>query len=57
MKGELFFDSNVVCYAYDLTERTKREACKRLVERAFVGEIHGVISNQVLIEIYNTLSR
>ncbi len=57
MKDELFFDTNILCYAYDSGEPLKRKICEKLVEQAFKGEITGVISNQVLAELFNALTR
>lgn len=52
MKDKLFFDTNIICYAFDLAEPVKRKTCKKLVERVFNGEISGVVSNQVLGEAF-----
>jgi predicted nucleic acid-binding protein len=57
MKDELFFDYNIICYAYDLTEPSKREAYLPLVEGVFEGSMKGIISNQVLVEIFNSFTR
>ncbi len=57
MKDELFFDTNILCYAYDSTEPSKRKACEELVEQVFKGEVLGVISNQVLVELFNAYTR
>jgi predicted nucleic acid-binding protein len=57
MKDEIFFDTNIICYAYDSTEPSKRKICERLVEQVFNGEISGVISNQILVELFNSLTR
>ncbi|MCL5667964.1 MAG: PIN domain-containing protein [Candidatus Thermoplasmatota archaeon] len=57
MNDELFFDSNVICYAYDLAEPSKRDSCLSLVEGAFEGKIKGIISNQILVEIFNAFTR
>ena len=40
-----FFDSSVICYAYDLSEPSKRDTCLSLFEGAFDGQIKGIISN------------
>jgi predicted nucleic acid-binding protein len=57
MKDELFFDTNILCYAYDATEPSKRKVCEKLVEQGLRGEIKGVISNQVLVELFNACTR
>ncbi len=56
-KGEVFFDTNILCYAYDLSEPAKREVCEDLVEKAFSGSIRAVVSNQVLVELHNAFTR
>ena len=57
MKDELFFDTNILCYAYDATEPSKRKVCEKLVEQGLRGEIKGVVSNQVLVELFNACTR
>lgn len=58
MSGKLvFFDTNIICYAFDAGQANKREICKRLVERVLQGEVLGVVSNQVLGEIFNASIR
>ncbi len=57
MKDEFFFDTNVLCYAYDLSEPEKREVCMIFVKKVFSGEVKGVISNQILVELFNALTR
>jgi len=57
MKDRVFFDTNIICYAFDSSEPSKRKVCERLIERVYKEEILGVISNQVLVETYNVLTR
>lgn len=57
MKDELFFDTNILCYAYDATEPSKRKVCGKLVEQGLRGEIKGAVSNQVLVELFNACTR
>ncbi len=57
MKDEMFFDTNILFYAYDLNEPVKRNSCLSLVEDAFKGRINAVISNQILVELYNAFTR
>ena len=57
MKDEIFYDTNVLYYAYDLSEPEKRKTCKSLISKVFMGETKGVISNQILVELYNALTR
>lgn len=53
MKDRVFFDTNIICYAFDLNEVFKRRICEKLIKRVLDGEIIGVVSNQVLGEIFN----
>ncbi|MDE1833955.1 MAG: PIN domain-containing protein [Candidatus Micrarchaeota archaeon] len=56
MNGDkVFFDTNIICYAYDSSEPEKRKVCERLLEKVFNGDIEGVISNQILGETFNAL--
>jgi predicted nucleic acid-binding protein len=57
MKDESFFDTNIICYAYDSNEPAKRKNAERLVEKVFNGELAGVVSNQVLVELFNALTK
>ncbi len=57
MIDEPFIDTNILCYAYDLSEPTKRRVCKQIVEKVFSGENKGVVSIQVLVELYNALTQ
>ena len=57
MKDEFLYDTNVLCYAYDLSEPTKRKTCMTLVHKIFAGEEKGIVSNQILVELYNALTR
>ena len=55
MKDEIFYDTNILIYAYDETEPEKRSLCKNLVEEVFRGKRNGVVSNQVLGELFKAL--
>ncbi len=48
-----FLDTNVLVYAYDVTDSKKQKVAQELVNRALAGEI--VISTQVLAEFATTL--
>lgn len=52
---EYFFDANILAYAYDERFEKKKEICKKLVESVFKGETTGVVSNQVLGELFKAL--
>ena len=56
MKDEIFFDTTILVYAHDITETTKRNICKPLIESVFKGESLGVVSNQVLAELFSVLT-
>ena len=53
MNDRVFFDTNIICYAFDLKEPTKREICEKLVKQVMKGEIVAAVSNQILGEIFN----
>jgi predicted nucleic acid-binding protein len=56
MKEKAMFDTNILVYAYDVSDPEKREKCKRLVEEVFSGERLGVVSNQILGELFVVLT-
>lgn len=56
MKDELFFDTNIIVYAYDASEEKKREICASLLERVYEKEIVGIVSNQILGELFKVLT-
>ena len=53
MSGPDFLDTNVLVYAYDLSEVAKQTIARDLLRRALNGEI--VVSTQVLAEFVATL--
>lgn len=55
MSDEIFYDTNILIYAYDKTQREKRRICKGLVAKVFEGKAIGVVSNQVLGELFEGL--
>jgi predicted nucleic acid-binding protein len=50
-------DTNVLVYAFDISEPRKRKKCKPIIERIFKGEEKGCISVQNLSEFYITITR
>jgi predicted nucleic acid-binding protein len=48
-----FLDSNVFLYAYDSTDKQKREVARRLLGKALLGEC--TVSVQVFMEVATTL--
>ena len=57
MKDESFYDTNILINAYDLNEPRKRKLCKQIVKDVFSGRDVGVVSGQILVELYNSLTR
>ncbi len=57
MKDKVFFDTNIICYAFDSSEPSKRKICEKLIESVYAEDVLGAISNQVLVETYNVLTR
>lgn len=55
-ENEIFFDTNIIVYAYDISEEKKRIMCNKLLSRVFNGESVGIVSNQVLAEVFYTLT-
>lgn len=47
----VFVDTNIIVYAYDLSEPQKRKVCKELLKTGFMEEKQLCISNQVLAEL------
>jgi predicted nucleic acid-binding protein len=52
----VFFDTNVLVYCTDATAPAKQAQARRLVAQASVDD-NGVLSTQVLIELFNVLTR
>ena len=58
MKDEgLFFDTNILAYAFDESNEKKRNTCEKLVRSGFEGELNCYVSNQILSELYVVLTR
>ena len=55
-RDDFFFDTNILVYALDKTDKAKNQKCAHLVGKAMVGEIVGYVSNQVLAELYSVLT-
>lgn len=56
MIDEILYDTTILVYAYDESETEKRNICKPLVENVFNGGYKGVVSNQVLAELFSVLT-
>jgi len=52
----IFLDTNILVYAYDLDEKSKRQTAKAILADCW-NDRSGVISTQVLQEFYVTLTR
>ena len=50
-------DTNLIVYAFDLSETRKRNVCKKLIEDVFKGKRKMYISNQILGEFFNVVTR
>jgi predicted nucleic acid-binding protein len=57
MKDEWFFDTNIIVYAYDTSEPGKQKICAKLLETVYRNEIMGIVSNQILGEVFKTLTK
>ena len=59
MKGDegIFFDTNILAYAFDESDEKRRAPCEKLVRSGFQGEANCYVSNQVLSELYVVLTR
>ena len=57
MKDDVFFDTNIIVYAYDSGEPRKQAVCEKLIKTVYDGEISGFVSNQILGEVFITLTK
>ena len=59
MKGseDVFFDANILAYAFDESDPRRKEKCGTLVKAGFQGENACLVSNQVLAELFAVLTR
>ena len=57
MSDEVFFDTNVIAYAFDRSDERKRQPCQRLVRLGFQDDLSSCISNQVLGELFLFLTK
>lgn len=57
MKDKIFFDTNIILSAYDTSEPRKRELASELLAKSFDGTINGVVSNQILGEVFSAAVR
>lgn len=57
MRDEFFVDTNVLVYAFDASEKEKNRIAKKIIEEITLGEKKGVVSNQILAELFVVLTR
>lgn len=57
MRDELFFDTNIIAYAFDVFDPKKKEICEELINKAFKGDIVAYVSNQILGELFSVLTQ
>lgn len=50
-------DTNIIAYAYDNSEEIKRDKCLEIIKSIFVGKTEGYITNQILSELFYTLTK
>ncbi len=51
------FDTNILVYAFDETAAGKHDKCKKIVMPIFKGEAKGIVSNQILAELFHVLTK
>ena len=56
MSDELFFDTNIIVYAYDASEPAKQNTCNELLQKVYKKGIVGIISNQILGELFKGIT-
>ena len=56
MKDNIIFDTNILVYAFDKSEKEKNIKAKSLVLCVENNSINGVITNQILGELFNVLT-
>ena len=57
MNDEYFVDTNILVYAFDLNEPAKRKIAQTWVNDITCGKKKGMISNQVLGELFAALTK
>lgn len=50
-------DTNILVYAFDIAYLEKRSICKEIIEEIFSGKQKGVVTNQILAEFVNVVTR
>lgn len=57
MNDKFLFDTNIIIYAHDISELEKKDICARLLENVYENELTGVVSNQILGEVFKGLTK
>lgn len=57
MSDEFFVDTNVLVYAFDVSEKNRRNAAQKIVEGITAGKVAGIVSNQVLAEFFSAVTK
>ncbi len=57
MTAEMFFDTNILVYAFDSRDQRKHAVAVQLLSEVKSGNLKGVISNQTLFELFLILTR
>ena len=52
MRGDTFYDTSVLAYAFDASEHEKADIALGLIKKVARGAETGIISNQVLAELF-----
>jgi len=55
MSDRIFFDTNILVYAYTTDEQSKHGICKEIVKKVFTGDVKATISNQIIGELSRAL--
>lgn len=50
-------DTNILVYAFDKAYPEKRKICKEIIGKIFEGKQTGVLTNQILAEFVNVVTR
>jgi len=53
----IFFDTNILAYAFDESDEKRRKSCAELVRAGFQGDISSSVSNQILCELFVVLTK
>jgi predicted nucleic acid-binding protein len=52
-----FFDTSVLVYAFDNSDKTKHSVCLKMIDDMKEKMEKGILSTQVLMELYNVITR